>query len=63
MAVKVGLLPEAPLALDALEGLLAVVDVADVALQVARDGEGALAVAAAVGLLARVRAQVARQIG
>ena len=61
--VKVGLLPEAPLADGALVRLLLVVDVADVPLEVGRDGEGPLAVLALVGLLAGVRPKVAGQVG
>ena len=45
------------------EWFLLVVDVADVPLEVARDGEGPVAVLALVGLLARVRPQVPRQVG
>lgn len=44
--VQVGLLPEAPVAQVALEGLLLVVDVADVPLEVGGDAEGAVAVLA-----------------
>lgn len=54
--VEVGLLAEAPVTDVALEGLLLVVDVAHVALQVAGDGEGPLAVLALVRLLTGVRA-------
>ena len=57
------LLAEAPLAERALVGLLLVVDVADVTLQVGRDGEGALAEVALVRLLPRVRPQVSREVG
>ena len=61
--VKVGLLPEAPLADGALVRLLLVVDVADVPLEVGRDGEGPLAEVALVWLLARVGPEVAGQVG
>jgi len=63
VAVQVGLLAEAALAQRTPEGLLFVVNIADVALQVGGDGEGALAVLALVGLLPRVGAQVAGQVG
>ena len=63
VAVQVGLLAEGAVAERAPEGLLLVVDVAHVALQVGRDAERPLAVLALVRLLARVRAQVAREIG
>lgn len=46
VTVQVGLLPEAAVAQVALEGLLLVVDVADVPLQVGRDAEGPVAVLA-----------------
>ena len=63
VAVQVGLLAEAAVAQRTFEGFLLVVDVAHVALQVGRDGEGTLAVFALVGLFPGVRAQVARQVG
>lgn len=44
MAVEVGLLTEAAVAQVTLEGLLLVVDVANVTLKVGRDAEGAIAV-------------------
>lgn len=44
VTVQVGLLTEATIAQVALEGLLLVVDVADVTLQVGGDAEGAVAV-------------------
>lgn len=44
VTVEVGLLTEAAVTQVALEGLLLVVDVADVALQVGGDAEGAVAV-------------------
>ncbi len=62
MSVQVSLLSEATLTLDALERLLAVVDIADMPLQIARDRERAFTVLAAVGLFARVRSQVAGQV-
>ena len=45
------------------EGFLLVVDIADMSLQIGRDGEGAVAVLALVRLLARVRPQMAGQVG
>lgn len=44
MAVKVGLLTKAAVAQVTLEGLLLVVDVANVTLKVGRDAEGAITV-------------------
>lgn len=49
MAVKVGLLTEAAVAQVTLEGLLLVVDVANVTLKVGRDAEGAIAVFTPIG--------------
>ena len=63
VSIQVGLLTEAAIAHRTPEGLLLLVDVADVTLQVGRDTEGAFAVLALVRLFARVRAQVARQVG
>lgn len=63
VAVQVCLLPETPLAQRAFEGLFLIVNVPDVALEVTGYGKGSLAVFAAVGLLARVGAQVPRQVG
>ena len=45
------------------EGFLLVVDIADMSLQIGRDGEGAVAVLALVRLLAGVRSKVAGQVG
>jgi len=61
--VQIGLLTETAVAQWAPEGFLLVVDVAHVTLQIGRDGKGSVAVLALVRLFARVRAQVARQIG
>ena len=62
MPVKVGLLTEAAFADVALEGFLFVVDVANVSLQVTRDGERSFAVLAFVRLLSGVSAKVPRKI-
>ena len=63
VAVEVGLLAEAAVAEGTFEGAFLVVDVAHVTLEIGGYGEGPLAVLAAVWLLARVRAQVASQVG
>lgn len=63
MPIKVGLLSEAPLAQGTLEGFLLIMNVPHVTLQVARDAERPLAILALVRLLARVRAQVPREVG
>ena len=63
VSVEVRLLAEAALAQRAAERALPVVNVADVALEIGRYREGPLAVLAAVWLLARVRSQVASQVG
>lgn len=49
VAVQIGLLPEATVAQVALEGFLLVVDVADVALEIGGDAEGAVAEFAPAG--------------
>lgn len=63
MTVQVRLLPETPLAERALKWLLLVMNVPDVPLQVRGNAEGPLAVFALVRLLARVRPEMARQVG
>ena len=62
VAVEVGLLAEAAVAQRAAERALAVVDVADVALEVGRDAKAAPAVLAPVGLFSGMCAQVAGQV-
>jgi len=62
MAVEVGLLAETSLAQRARERTLAVVDVADMTLQVRRDAKRTLTVAAAVRLFTRVSSQVTGQV-
>lgn len=61
--VQVGLLAEAPFAQRALERFLLVVDVAHVSLQIGRYAERTFAIVALVRLFARVRAEVASQVG
>ena len=63
MPLKISLLAEAAFAQRTLERLLFIVDIAHMALQIGGDGERSLAVLALVWLLARVCAQVARQVG
>ena len=63
MSVEVGLLAKAALAQRALERLLLVVNIADVPLQIGRDGEGSLAVFTLVGLLPGMGAEVPSQVG
>lgn len=63
MTIEIRLLAETLLAQMAAERALLVVDVAHMALQIARDAERSFAVFALVGLFAGVGAQVTRQIG
>lgn len=63
VSVQIGLLPETPFAQRTLERFLLVVDVPDVALQVARDAEAPLAVLALVRLFTGMSPEVPRQIG
>lgn len=62
MSVQIGLLPETAVAQRTPERFLLVVNIANVPLQIRRDGEGAIAVFALVRLFARVRPQMAGQV-
>lgn len=62
VTIEVRLLAKAALAQRAPEGLLLVVNVADVSLEIGRDAEAASTVLTPVWLLPGMRSQVARQI-
>lgn len=62
MSVQIGLLPETAVAQRTPERFLLVVNIANVPLQIRRDGEGAIAVFALVRLFARVSPQMAGQV-